>query len=304
MEQPGRRLGVYTTGAPGDMSRIARLEARLGRRLDLVMWYEHWAGPWSAFRAADFRAVIDHGATPVITWMSDDPGAPDYPSPAGQRAFANRALLSGRLDDHVRGWARGLRDLGARVLLRFDHEMNGNWYSWSPGVNGNTPGDFVGLWRHVHAVFDQEGATNVAWVWSPNVDFPGAWPMADCYPGDDVVDWLALDGYNWGPDADGHRWQSFTDVFAPSYDLVQQVSSKPLMIAETSSVEVRDGGPASKATWIASALEVELAAHFPRVRALIWFDEDDGGRDFRIGSSDASLTAWTTSARASFVREE
>lgn len=62
---------------------------------------------------------------------------------------------------------------------------------------------FRALWRHVHAVFEDEGATAVEWVWCPtNWAFaprsrrdPLTW-----YPGDDVVDWLCADGYSFYPE--------------------------------------------------------------------------------------------------------
>ena len=50
--------------------------------------------------------------------------------------------------------------------------MNGNWFAWMEGVNGNQPGEYVAAWRHVHDIFTAVGATNVSWVWCPNVD-PG-----------------------------------------------------------------------------------------------------------------------------------
>lgn len=101
------------------------------------------------------------------------------------------AVAAGAHDAHVRSWAAGLRDLGLPALLRLDHEMNGSWYAWSPGVGGNTAADYVAMWRHVRAVFRAEGAEDVGWVWSPNVVYPGSSPLLDCYPGDDAVDWIA-----------------------------------------------------------------------------------------------------------------
>ncbi len=277
-------MGIYTPGAPGDMGRVRRIESLLGRRMSIVMWYVHWAGPWSAFDARAIEAAAGHGATPMVTWMSDDPTAAAYPSTAGQRAYACRAVAAGAHDAYVRSWAAGMRELGVPVLLRLDHEMNGSWYAWSPGVNGNTAADFVAMWRHLHAVFREEGAADVGWVWSPNVVYPGSGPLLECYPGDDVVDWIGLDGYNWGDDDAGHRWQSFGEVFAPTYRALEALPNKPMMIAETGCVEAPPGATTSKAEWIRSALEVELAA-FPRVRALVWFDERDRAYDFRLDFS-------------------
>lgn len=286
-------IGVYTPGAPGDMGRVRLIERLLGCRMSTVAWYQHWAGPWSEFRREDFEAVLEHGARPMLTWMADDPTAPGYPSPDGQRAYTCRAVAEGTHDAHVRSWAAGLRDLGSRVLLRLDHEMNGRWYAWSPGINGNTAADFVAMWRHVHAVFLAEGATAVDWVWSPNVDYPGASQLLDCYPGDDVVDWIGVDGYNWGDDDAGHRWQSFADVFRPTYRALTAIPGKPLMIAETGCAEAPPGSAVSKAEWVTTALRL-APVEFPRVRALVWFDERDGACDFRLASSDASLAALAT----------
>jgi mannan endo-1,4-beta-mannosidase len=84
--------------------------------------------------------------------------------------------------------------------------MNGNWEKWSPANNGSTPDPaaFVAAWRHVHDLFVQNGATNVVWVWCPNAtDVPNAtsapWNhWTNYYPGDTYVDWVGIDGYNWG----------------------------------------------------------------------------------------------------------
>jgi beta-mannanase len=159
--------------------------------------------------------------------------------------------------------------------------MNGDWYGWSPGVNGNTAAEYVAMWRHVHALFASEGATAVEWVWSPNVSYPGSGPLLDTYPGDDVVDWIGIDGYNWGDDGAGHRWQSFAGVFGPTYRELAALPGKPMMIAETASVEAPPGSARSKAGWIEAALGVEVR-RFPRVRAVVWFDEVDGRSDFRL----------------------
>jgi beta-mannanase len=239
------------------------------------------------------NAVSAHGSVPMSTWMSDDYTVPGYPNPAVETAYSNQRILSGAYDGFIRGWADGLKATGRTILLRFDHEMNGNWYAWSPGFNGNTTANYVAMWRHVHEIFVREGATNVRWVWSPNVDYPGASAFEAMYPGDAYVDWVALDGYNWGMTNGYTPWRSFSQVFAGSYNRLNRLTTKPLMLAEVGCVEA--GAPAgqSKAGWIASMLTRELPRAFPRVRAILWFDQNNGsGQDFRIASSGASVNAF------------
>jgi len=64
-----------------------------------------------------------------------------------------------------------------------------------------------------------QGATNVKWVWSPNVRYGAELPLANLYPGSAYVDWLGLDGYNWGLDPHLPRpaWQSFEEIFGATY---------------------------------------------------------------------------------------
>ena len=62
-----------------------------------------------------------------------------------------------------------------------------------------------------------------------------------------------MDGYNWSI-LQGHRWQSFSQVFKPTYDdMLGIFTGKPLMVAETASAEI--GG--NKAAWISDAKETD-----------------------------------------------
>ena len=81
-------------------------------------------------------------------------------------------MIAGTHDAYIREFAEDARDWGHPFFLRFNWEMNGNWFPWSEGVNGNQPGEYVAAWRHVHDIFTEVGATNATWVWCPNVD-PG-----------------------------------------------------------------------------------------------------------------------------------
>ena len=99
----------------------------------------------------------------------------------------------------MRRWATQIKAWGKPLMLRFAHEMNGDWYPWSEGVNGNGAGQYVAAYRRVVTLFRSVGATNVTWVWSPNVAYPGSVPLSRLFPGDGYVDRTGLDGYNWAP---------------------------------------------------------------------------------------------------------
>lgn len=285
-------LGAYISGAPWDPAKIDAFTAQVGVAPPVVMWYQDWEHPGvREFDPIKMNAVLSRGAVPLLTW---DPW--DYSGSASQPAYALRTIVAGTHDPFIRQWARDAAAWQQPFYLRFAPEMNGYWFPWSPGVNGNTTAEYVAAWRHVVDIFRQEGATNAIWVWCPDVTDAPQGVFAPLYPGDGYVDWVALDGYNWGQSQPGDpykHWTAFADIFGTSYDALTALTSKPVMIAETASTEI--GG--NKAAWITQGLLTDLSTRFPRVRMVIWFDENKE-TDWRVDSSGTSLAAYGAAARA------
>lgn len=275
-------LGVRTTGAPENLRQLDDYAERVGGMPAIVMWYQSWEDrSVTPFDAEVMSAVADRDATPMITWEPWDPSRG-----VEQPEFSLAAIGRGDHDDYIRRSARDAAAWGAPFYLRFGHEMNGTWYPWGRDVNGNTPEEFASVWQRIVGIFWDEGASNAIWVWSPNVNYLDRYPFRDLYPGDDWVDWVGLDGYNWG-DASDSGWQSFAEVFGESYETVTDLTDKPVMITETASSEA--GG--DKADWIRQGLLDDLPAMMPLIRAVIWFDRDKE-QDWRVNSSKESLDAY------------
>ncbi len=294
---PGVYLGVWQPGVPDDMSQLDAFERDAGTSVAIVMLWNDWAGN-GTLDVAGLCAIADRGAVPLITWMPTDWQGAD-PS-----TYSLNSIIAGKHDDYITDWARQLANYGGPVLLRFAHEMNGDWYGWA-NRNGNTPAQYVAAWQRVHDIFVEQGASNVQWVWSPNVADDSAVDFAPYYPGDSDVDWVALDGYNRGPQI----WRWFTQIFGSSYDQLTKLSSKPVMIAEVSTSEALPQQAAlddTKAKWITSAFTDEIPHRFPAIRAVVWFNEDksgeeNGGYDWRIESSRAAQRAFSRAAASSYI---
>jgi len=77
-------------------------------------------------------------------------------------------ILNGKCDPYIRGFAQALKARPERFLIRFAHEMNISDSPWWVGHIGADPSLYVAVWRHVHRIFEEEGVSNVEWVWSPN----------------------------------------------------------------------------------------------------------------------------------------
>lgn len=234
-----------------------------------------WETP---FPRRTVEAIAMVGAIPEITWEPWDPrleaDQPKY-TLAGLSAY----------DDYVDAFARDCADYGEPVYLRFGHEMNSDWYPWSVMANGGSPQAFIDAYRRLHERFQTAGATNVRWVWCPNVvyrDRPEL--IAASYPGDDVVDVIAVDGYNRGG-------SSPQDVFAQTFDILNGISeAKPLWINETGCTPADN-----KATWIS-----ELFAYLEttRVDCLLWFElQTDITPDWRLLATPETTAAAQRSLR-------
>lgn len=271
-------LGAWYPGASWPQP-LANITALFGRRPAIVMWYQNWAGQWSTFDAGRMTDVVSSGAMPMISWMPDDGSGQ-----VENAQYSLRSIAAGQHDAFIRAFAAASAAWGRPYYLRWASEMNGNWFSWGSGVNGNIPQEFVAAWRHVVDVFRAEGASNVRHVWSPNVQCGGCPNYASLFPGDAYVDWIALDGYNWG--SARSEWRSLASVFGASYVEITALSRRPFMIAETASAEGGD-----KAAWIRQGLLYDLPVQFPRARAVIWFNENKEA-DWRVDSSAASLAAF------------
>lgn len=272
-------LGVWS-GQPWNPSSLDAVTSLLGRAPKVFLTYVGWD---RTFHSSDEAEIANRGAAHVVTW-----------EPNG---YTLKSIAAGDEDAFIQAWAQGAAAWGHTIYLRPMHEMNGDWYPWGRGVNGNTPTDFVNAWRHMHDIFVAARATNVKWVWSPNVRYGSLYPLADLYPGSAYVDWLGLDGYNWG--LDHHlgqpSWQSFGQIFGATYQEVTKLApGKPLMVAETASTE--NGG--NKAQWILQTF-LSDAPTYSALRAVIWFNQADGASNFKIASSAASLVAFKQVAASS-----
>jgi hypothetical protein len=296
----GAEIGDQLTGtqAPWDMNAVTKFEGMAQKKLSMI----HFAAPWAncssspctyyPFDSSMMNRVRSHGAIPFFSWASQSIGQGG--DPRSQPDFQLSDVAAGRHDAFIRSWATAAKNWGHPFFLRFNFEMNGNWFPWSEGVNGNQAGDYVAAWRHVHDIFTSVGATNATWVWCPNVD-PGHrfQNIAALYPGDSYVDWTCLDGYNWGPAAGSSAtsptgWMTFDQLYKSTYNEIADTiaPSKPMVIGEIGATE--SGG--SKAAWIQDALA--RAPSYPKMRGFLWFECFADGMDWPISTSASATDAF------------
>jgi beta-mannanase len=251
----------------------------------IIAYYKDWT---QSVDPTVLNSISGKGATPLITW---EPWS-YVVAGTNQPTYKLSTITAGTHDAYIKSWAADLKAYNKPVMMRFAHEMNGNWYPWSEQVNGNAPGDYVKAWKHVVDVFRAEGATNVQWVWAPNVQQPGV-STAALYPGSAYVDNTGIDGFNWGSDQPWTGgWQDPWDVLDSSMTEIAAIApDKDLIVTETASVGDQSGH--SKAKWITDMiyyLDHWGDSRAVKVTGIIWFDINKE-HDWRIGSSTESAEA-------------
>jgi hypothetical protein len=176
-------------------------------------------------------AFADAGGLPWVMLSMNNftvPFAKGTPPQGGMNDISNRAagVLPGGVGhaafvSYVREFARETRAARRPVVLRPLHEGNGGWFWW-----GGNAADFRALWRLVFALFEEEGVTNVIWLWSAADLCSGtSCNAAAFYPGDDVVDIFGVDAYF----TSSSLPQSATLTLAA---LANLAADKPIMMAE------------------------------------------------------------------------
>lgn len=246
------------------------------------------------YGSEDVWPTADHlpfdGQIPMITW-----------EPFGLRLDQ---IVSGSKDLYLTSRASACKARGGPILLRPMHEMNGYWYPWSGAQNGkNTEAAalYREAWKRIHDIFKTAKASNVFFVWCINADSVPSREAApwnapeNYYPGDDFVDYIGIDGYNFG---DGNGQRAPAAIFNSAY-LQFNSYNKPMIICETSSADnvLGAAAPAGTVPWT-NMDKPKWMQEFsnwlngaPLVDGVVWFNYSKE-QAWQIDSTPASLAAF------------
>ncbi|HEX6177077.1 MAG TPA: glycosyl hydrolase [Thermoanaerobaculia bacterium] len=299
LRKPQRMLfGAYDGGFPNDMSGFIGLEDSLRYRFPIISFYSAWGDkPDQQFPLRMVETIDRLGSVPLITW---EPWVTDFderirtnlPSKAEREYASLAAIAKGEYDFYISPWAEAAAAFKKPILLRFAHEMNDPYrYPWGP-QNGNRPDDFIAAWRRVHDIFQKRGATNVIWVWSPHISMP--W-FEYYYPGDHVVDWVAMGVLNYGTVATWSRWWTFHQIVDKSYPVMSKFN-KPMMIAELGTLG--NGGDMSE--WYKQTF-YHLEHTYGRIRSVVFFNQ---ARDVTMSNYPLNWTVTQDREAAEFIARE
>jgi plastocyanin len=255
---------------PDRRSALESFETLVGREMAIERVYYLWDQTWPT---ADDAWTRDAGRIPYISWNA-------HRTDGSTASWAQ--IASGTYDTTILERAADLIAFGGPVIFSFHHEPE-----------EGDPSDFIAAYRHIHDVFETAQVTNVTYAWTMTASAFRNGKAPSFYPGDDVVDVVASDGYNWyacrGRPND--PWRSFTNIFG-AFHAFGQEHHKRMMIAEWGGHE-DPASPGRKATWIDQAsTQLKL---WPDIVGVLYYDADNGC-DRWVDSSPSSLASFRAMA--------
>ena len=261
--QPGPHTG------PDRRAAVTSFETLVGRQMAIERVYYFWDQTWPT---ADDAWTRDAGRIAYISWNAQR-------TDGSTTSWAD--IAAGTYDQLLLARAADLIAFGGPVIFSFQHEPENDHAA-------GTPAEFVAAFRHVRSVFAGAGVTNVTYAWTMMAWSFRTGGAAPYYPGDDVVDVIASDGYNWYTCPRGNDpWRTFTEVFAPFHTFGAQ-HGKPMIIAEWGGRE--DPAVAGrKATWIDEAST--QIKQWPDIVGVVYYDADKGCARW-VDSSTSSLASF------------
>lgn len=287
----------YQYEIPGDIEGF--FPAAPGKKIKYVNWFVQFAMDGSTTPSAlpgnEVQLLLNGGYVPIITWEPMFMGY-DRLDPVQPRL---NNIINGDYDPYIDAFADKCKSYNDTMIIRFMHEFEGNWYSWSLIYNGQDPNRYINAYRHVVSRFKARGATKVKWMWCTNADYAPyrAYNFAvTAYPGDSYVDIVATDIYNAHWPTDLPWWMSFRYKAAESYYYLRKyIPQKPLLICEVGCRErysSENPGSQTKGAWW-GVMDKELQSNFKHVRGLVFFS-GQVSQNWKINSSQGSLNSIET----------
>lgn len=143
------------------------------------------------------------------------------------------------------------------VLFRPWHEHTGSWFWW--GEKLCTPADYKQLWRMTVEMLCENGVDNALYAYSPGSEPQDTAQYLKRYPGDDLIDVIGFDTYQFGRD----EYLANLDKSLAIIDSIGKAHNKVIAITETGYEGVPD------AKWWTETL-LPAVEKYPIAYVLVW----------------------------------
>ena len=273
------------------LTRLVNFETSIGRDVDVTRHFALWD---DEFPSAD-ETVLLSGRDMILSVKPVQDGEPIL------WADIAAAQPGDLLYQDMVEWANAIRPYESQIWLSFHHE---------PEARSNIPhGDddeFIAAWRNFMTVIDSEGVELAGRVWIMT-DYAFHLTEIDrrhaefWYPGDEWVEAIGADAYNWHECRTGidTPWMTPRSIIEPIRDFGLMHPTEQMMITELGSAE-DPNDPNRKGEWITAAQNLFKDPSYSQFTLVAYFNlhHDEGifDCDWRIGTSTAATDAFAALA--------
>lgn len=187
------------------------------------------------------RESYERGGINTISWHMDNPltGESAWDTTGGAVA----SILPGGIRHELyEGWldnlATFLQSLKGKngeyipILFRPYHELTGNWFWWCR--HATSPSEYKLLWRFtVDYLKNVKGIHHLLYVFNTSGDFKTKEEFLQYYPGDDVVDLVSFDMYQYGNPEENNLFVQSLNKRLQILEEVAKEKQKIAALAET-----------------------------------------------------------------------
>ena len=275
---PVHSLGAFVnpSGSGQSPASFSSFESMIRRPLAMDRIYANWD---TALPTTQISWDIGNGIVPVLSIKARTNSGTIIPW----------SQIAAGLDDRaITAQAKALAAVKSPVVLAFNHEPELD-------TSNGTAASFVAAWRHYVTVFRSLGVTNVSFAAILLAKTYGSSAIGSWYPGDNFVDWVAADGYNfYGCSGGTARWFTFASIFN-GFNQFATAHARPALVAEWASTE-DPSIPGRKAQWISDA--ATTLQSWPSIKAVLYFDGvgHEPGCQWPVTSSTSAANAFISMA--------
>jgi|GEM_PF-4327622 len=205
-------------------------------------------------------------------------------------------IARGEHDEFIRAQAAKVKEFQFPLFIRFGAEFNiyqGERFEGQTKegtyIFADDPTNFIAAWRHYVDVFREENVSNAIFMWNPNFADFGPHHFTEYYPGDDYVDWVGIDIYQYEPTSSPRA------MLSEAYGLYSD--RKPIAVAEWgTNWKNQDFSDADRARFVHDLFDA--VESMPAIKMInYWYYED-----YRFNAEDYPLTTAAYRERAADPR--
>lgn len=178
-------------------------------------------------------------------------------------------------------------------IFRPYHENNGSWFWW--GQNNCSDAEYHALWNMTQDYINETLGESIVWSYSPNLQgnwTEEAWQVR--YPGNERVDVIGEDAYQWGTEAD------FKSQLAADLKLISTIAEKNGKLIALTECGYQNS---PDATWWQRVMK-PFMEQYPLCWCLPWrnYSKDHFGAS-KDAKTAADFAAWAKDKRHLFAKD-